>query len=387
MPIQNTILAQMLDDLAHQQDGFSFGEPKRYSDKALGLVVPILRKGNYRRNYIMSREGKINLKDSGKINKVHVTNNEDTPAFIRGGTIFGGDTQERAVIMGIVIDANTTSDVPVRCVHASKGIRGGSIMRDEGIVPHEMFPTFIGGKQEEVWNHVRRFTTGEKINRTRDEFSNRFSDWQSRSLSLHSKSSSRDRLIGARVNEPASAFLGGVSTYPIETDRSHAQSDDLLGNLKEISKGKVDMENFIKQMKPLKDQVGAVVFDGVGIVGVELFDTSKSWKVLHEQVLKKYDDALTLEQEEPIFTLQEDMVVKKITEFVEKVLGCDEKELSSVQLKSNNSYAHTTELINGGIIGEYTQIGSHVIHIFLMKRHLSPEEKKKQKGKELEVTC
>jgi len=104
-----------LQTILEEKDNFQFGESWRFSDDSLVAVLPILRKSDKTRNYIILKEAKnVEISDTGQINRVRITNNEDKPVYIRMGEIFTGKTQERIAIRSHVILPKESVDVEVR---------------------------------------------------------------------------------------------------------------------------------------------------------------------------------------------------------------------------------------------------------------------------------
>ena len=117
-----------------EKEGFILDEPWRLNEETLFAIVPILRKSKKKRKYIMLAEAKdVQIEDTGQIAYVYVKNNEEKPLFVSRGTIFRGKTQERAAIHGHLIQPGKGMRVSVRCVHASKGIKGKAEMEYAGI--------------------------------------------------------------------------------------------------------------------------------------------------------------------------------------------------------------------------------------------------------------
>jgi len=317
MPIGNNEFGVFLWNIADEKEGFKFGKPWRQSEKSLGIVVPILRTKKTKRQYKMVEEtNKVNIEDTGAIDKVNVVNNDAQAVFMRSGMILAGDTQERAVVSGSVVMPNSTMEVEVKCVHASKGIRSGTRMKPMDYAPLRVHKALKSLDQGTVWNAVQ---------------------------------------------DHSQAMVGFMS-MSAPSHAMQSDSDDLMGTIEEVETVKQDIEDAIKDIPLIKDQVGAIIFDSVGIVGFEVFDSPDSWKALHKKVLAKYSDVLQQKQEEPLFQLKSEIIPEKIRAFTEDILKADEKQ-------SNVSKISVTMLIDGkGIIGEYTTISGTIIHMIVFKK-------------------
>lgn len=341
-------------NIAEQKEGFTFGKPWRQSKQSLGLVVPILREKDIQRKYKMIEETKkITIEDTGSIDKVRIINKGDDSVFIRSGVILTSDsTQERVTVSGIIIQPNSTQEVEVKCIHASKGIRSGTKMKATNYAPPIVLAALYARDdrgevdQGRVWNSVIRYSS-KMQNRKKNSFS--MSSLGARNLD------SRSSIIGAQT----SRRIGRIKS--VEQPIS-APSDDLAKTIDEVETVKKTIEGAIKEMPVMEHQVGAIIFDSVGIVGFEVFDGTKSWKALHKKVIAKYSDILQKEQEEPLFQLNKDIIPEKIRDFVEKIMESKESTIQESKLS-------TTKIIDGvKIVGEYTGINGEIIHVIAFKR-------------------
>jgi len=131
------MIREFIESIVEEKNGFSFDRPHRLGEKSLSVLVPVIRKADWKRNYITLSEAKnISIKDTGNIDFVNVQNNEDEPLYISRGSIFKGDTQERAVIHGHIIKPNSNLNVAVRCIHQTKGISNNANMEYGGSTPY-----------------------------------------------------------------------------------------------------------------------------------------------------------------------------------------------------------------------------------------------------------
>lgn len=331
-------------NVAEEKDGFKFGKPWKQSNKSLGLVIPILREKDIKREYVMLEETKnITIEDTGSIDKVRIINKGDQSVFIRSGVILAGDTQERAVVSSVIIMPNTTEEVEVKCVHASKGIRSGTKMKAKNYAPPVVLSALYSRNQGKVWNSVQQYSSHMR-NKSIGGFH-----------TLYSQTSGGPRLHNRRIG--AVKRLDSMEDHPIS-----ASSDDLIGTIEEVELSKKSIDEAIKDIPVMKHQVGAIIFDASGIVGFEVFDSAISWKALHKKVISKYGDVLQKEQEEPLFELKEEVIPKKIRAFVEDIMKSDEK-------KSHESKIATTIFIDGTkIVGEYTEANGGIVHVIAFKR-------------------
>ena len=155
------MIEQFLGNL-NNETGYKFGNPWRYSEKSLGVIVPILKIGDIEeREYITLEEAKdkgVIFKDSGHIDKVLIESSLSMPIFIRSGTVLKSkETQPRAVESSVIIipKKENIHEVPVRCIYASKGIHTGGKFTYGGDAPIEVRSSLLSRSgQGSTWSAV-----------------------------------------------------------------------------------------------------------------------------------------------------------------------------------------------------------------------------------------
>src|SRR5271157_5833751 len=92
----------ILSAISEEKLGFSFGKPQRLGENALSVVLPIVRETSAKRQYITYPEtDKVEIVDVGTISRMKVSSVSTENVFLRAGTIFKGDTQERAIVRSV----------------------------------------------------------------------------------------------------------------------------------------------------------------------------------------------------------------------------------------------------------------------------------------------
>ncbi len=401
-------LKTFLTDIINSRFGYKLGEPWKYSEESLGVVVPILRENTSDRQYITMYEvlQQLNMKDSGMIDQIELQNKTGTAIFIRSGTIFAGQTQNRASQhSGIYRKEEEVIDVC--CVHASHGIRSGEKMRFGDIAPPSVTMNLMKEDQSDVWNSVRKYTDGDTVSDNISIF-NTLKDFSSNHpqkeidakieelvTNVIESASSRPRghypkrdIIETILNSQFSFGLGSnlgqrgpeliesmektfgrektgemidniTSQYEKE-DRGY-ENDDLLGHLDKIKKGQSVLDDMMQKVPLFNNQVGAIIFSPVGVIAVETFDHPKSWEAIKKEIIEKYGDKIKDKQANHIFELKQEMIkpslmefIKELDEFVEKTIRKDE-------------FSETRVVKGKGVIGEYTLIKGQPIHVLLLK--------------------
>jgi len=328
---------ELLENIEQGTD-FILGTPWRYSDKSMGVVVPILVKEHVSktvRSYITLEEAKekgIEVKDTGKIDRVVIESSLDSPVFIRAGTILKSNTtQSRAVETSILIikkeeDKKHKMEVPVRCVYASKGISGGTKFAYGGTVPLEVREALLSKKgQASTWYAV------------------------------------------AKETNYRTQAMRSTPGFERHMQSSQVRSDNLSGVMEEIDKFTPNLDKILNKVPLFKEQVGAVFMDMKDVVGLEMFDHPKSWEAIHKDVEKRLGESVAKE-DQSFFKPDYDKVKPMIYGFMKKLIDGEKTEIKG---KGDSS----TVIIRGdGVIGEATMIGDKVIHLVGIKSQ--PESKK-----------
>lgn len=321
-------LENLLDKLK-QGEEFSLGDPWRFSDKAVGIVVPILRASQPKRGYVLLEEvkDKLEILDSGSIDKLIVKGDVDSPVFFRGGSMLQGKgTQSRAVQYGVVVIPTKREVIPVMCIHASHPISPHAFFAYAGPAPRSVYKALsFRRSQSEVW--------------------------------------------GA-----ASMYAANALTH---TPSLSAPMDDLVSVVRQTERFKGDVEELVKRIPAtLVNQVGVAILDLKGTVGIELFDCTESWKAFADSLIKNYSDILTKEQEIDIFEPNMEKIALNIFAFLEKARQTQAEEVYN---KDNS----TTYLLKGEVFGEYTALNGSVIHLVLTRKE--PEEERKPTDERLRL--
>jgi len=301
-------------------DGYRFGEPWRTSSKALSFVVPIIQEAPpSSRNYYVIEEVKdrVTIEDTGHIGELRVKGDIDKPVFFRGGGVLEGvGTQSRAVKFDVVVIPQREETIKVLCVHASHPISTGRKFRVRGVAPRPVFMALARGDQYATWSAVSNYSRAL---------------WQ------------------------ASATSPRTTTTPF-------YSDNLVTVMETVEKFREDVKKKLEKIPAtLQNQVGVVVIDAKGVVGLELFDHPDSWKAFSDSIMRHYEDVLTEEAEADIFKLDEEKIVPTIKNFLEKAKNCKEEQVWKGEV------GVTYALKGDEIVGQYTAIKGKTVHLILAR--------------------
>ena len=316
--------------IAEEKDGFSFGESWRYSEDSLVALLPILRDSEKVRNYLLLRESeKATISDTGNISKVKIFNGDSKPIYIRMGEIFVGKTQERVAIRSYMVMPNEKIDIEVKCVHASKGIFGGTKMESGGTVSDNVMSTMS------ISSFKLKNVDQRKI-------------WRDVAMNANNLSASANSFLNSDISH-----TGGDN---IEFDVS-AVSDDFVSNIKNFSKA---INKVLEKVPFFKNQVGIATIAVEGIIGIECFDLTKSWEALREDVIKKEGEHLAQSQNDSPFEFKKEKAAKTVkalllTDFEEKTLF----KTKDYRIIGLNSEKYT---------GEIVEMKDEVVHILVIKK-------------------
>ena len=378
-------LQEFLGDIVEKRHGFRLGDPWKYSETALAVVVPILRGQAPERPYITMYEvlKQMGIKDSGHVSGVEIQNKTGKAVFVRAGTIFTGATQSRAAENSTVIQPGKT-EIPVRCVHQTHGIQSGSEMKFGDIAPMSVTMNLISqAGQGAVWDSVRSYTGGDRdyhmscLVQNDDAFHHtagpmRYSltpeHRNRRNLSsindcgFYGNSSSGKSYSGNSYsgNESNHYFVGAV--FDGGSGSGHG-TDDLLGYMNKVNGGRDVINDMLQKVPLFEDQVGAIVFNPVGVVAVETFDHPMSWEAIKKEVIEKFGDKVTQEQAEHLFELKPDKILPAIKKFIE---GLKKNHEHTVR---KDDKSETRVVIGEGLVGEYTLVKDRVIHAIIVREN------------------
>lgn len=405
-----TDLKTYLKNIADNRLGYRLGDPWKYSEETLGVVVPILRENSPNREYCTMYEvlKELNINDTGNIDQIGLQNKSGMAIFVRAGTIFTGKTQNRAAQHSGVY-SNEKEVINVRCVHASYGIHRGEEMGFGDIAPPSVTMNLMARDQSSVWNSVRNYTGSSETERQRrfgsglcglatvdsitidtntipeglpegvkkalgfiSDSKKRRSDTR---CGVHTFSSSdgtkKTRITreftsegitqlwsGELSNEHIEEIARFASTNNVNTNLHDTATNDLLGHIK---KNQSVIDDMMQKVPLFDNQVGAIIFNPVGVIAVETFDHPKSWESIKKEIIEKYGDKIKEKQSEHLFELKPEAIIPAFRKFIE---GLD-KFVEKVVRKDD--FSETRAIIGEGIVGEYTLVKGQSIHVLLLK--------------------
>jgi hypothetical protein len=351
-------LQSFLNDVVDEKLGYKLSTPWKYSEQTLGVVVPILRQAAPEREYVTMYEvlKDLGMKDTGHIDQVELQNRAGKAVFIRAGTIFAGSTQPRAAQHSGVYQPGK-EEVPVRCVQQTRGINPGSEMKFGDIAPMSVTMNLMSGSQSRVWESVRRYTSGDSDDDTHYAFAptprrgGMNVGSRHRSQSLYTGGDS-----GGSTGEGIrfTACAGAPSTAGRGTD-------DLLGHMQKMKEGQAMLDDMMQRVPLFDTQVGAIIFNPVGVIAVETFDHPMSWAAIKKEIIEKYGDKIMDKQAEHLFELKPEAILPALKKFIKGLEKNTEKTIRK------DGFSETRVVMGEGIIGEYTIVKGQTIHVLLIR--------------------
>jgi hypothetical protein len=357
-------LQKFLEEVIEEKEGFSLGEPWKYSEDALAVVVPILRPDAPDREYVTMYEvlKELGIKDTGEIERIELQNRAGKPVFVRAGTIFTGGTQSRASQNSVVFQPGK-NDVNVRCVHQTHGIRGGADMKFGDIAPPSVTEKLMSkADQGEVWRSVHRFTGQIRDIQDHMDVEENFIGYMQTDDTRYPSPPPRPRGGRNVMGLKTRMTLGETTNKRAPTPRlRRIRSDDLLGHLKQRDEGKTLLDDMMQRVPLFENQVGAIIFNPVGVVAVEIFDHEKSWAAIKKEIIEKHGDKIMEEQANHLFELKPDRIIPALKKFVDKLADYKEENIYK------DGFSETRIIVGDGIVGEYTIVLGKVIHALLTR--------------------
>jgi len=112
----------------------------------------------------------------------------------------------------------------------------------------------------------------------------------------------------------------------------------------------------------LNNQVGVTIINSRGVLGLEMFNHPDSWRAFSRSIVRNYADILAKERAgDYLFELKTDRVPTAVEKFLKEA-----QKLSEASVVKNK--LGETRMFTGKLAGEYTTLGSTVIHMILKKK-------------------
>jgi hypothetical protein len=342
-------MLKLLEPLAGQKTGYSFGKPTRVDDKSLAVIVPILRETSLKRQYITLPETeKVNIFDTGKIDEMEAENQSGETVYLRSGTLFKGATQERALQRSVVLFVGKKAKMSVRCVHMTRGINPNSAVKYGGLTPHD-FDTHVYGAG---------YTPKDQT-----------AYWQSAATTSNVMFQQMSSAGGSSCSAdfpshhiPQSFYFSDTPTFD-STKTFRSSEDNLAANL---DKHALHFDELLSKVKRVEHQSGLALITASGVETIETFDHADSWTALHDAAIKRLGTAMLRDDRGSVFEYKPEHAHRQINE----VLALDWKTNVIWSHRPNNGEP-SIEMIGlscGDYVGEVTEISGNVVHLVILKK-------------------
>jgi hypothetical protein len=418
-------LHNILEVVAGQALGFHFGKPQRVEDKALAVVLPILRDGEIDRGYVTYPEATkhVLVTDSGSIHKVNLKNNHDQPVFVRSGSVFAGmDTQSRTITRSAVLFPGKEVSLDARCVHQSHSIRSGAPFAYHGTISLDVEKSVYGSgftprDQSVYWQNVQASSL------RKAQFSDLMDDRDPlATLRLHdamqtvllarpnrtattrelSEEIARRGLYVRRDGKAAAAGQIGARARRYNTmfevfgygivrlreehlsdreppnNRSHLEArrasvrsspqfevsearDNFVADDTEFT---ANLDELLSKVKLHEHQVGISLITDRGVETIELFEADLSWAALHADSVKRIGTGFITEENESVFEYKPEKAIEQVC----RVLALNYESNTIFEHRAGDQSLVITGLTSATHVGEIVEFGGTVIHLSLLKR-------------------
>ena len=131
--------------------------------------------------------------------------------------------------------------------------------------------------------------------------------------------------------------------------------------MNKVEEGRKELDEMMQKVPLFKDQVGAIIFNPVGVVAVETFDHPMSWEAVKKEVIEKHGDKLMEKQAEHLFELKPDKIAPAFRKFIK---GLKESQEHSVR---KDDLSETRIIVGKGLVGEYTLVKGRVVHSIIVR--------------------
>jgi hypothetical protein len=355
-------LSNVFASVAGEKLGFSYGKPKRVDAKSLTVLLPILRETTLKRQYVTFPETeKCLIFDTGRIDEMEARNESGENVFIRSGTLFRGSTQERALQRSAVIFSGQKGMLPVRCVHRSRGITGGSKVVYGGLTPLNLDKSnyHSGYKfkdQGETWANVQ------KTNMLRSaEVEKKRSGSENRKYTGQSVNQTMGETVGSMWDADMPITSAGATHC--DYFMHEPKQDDLASNLDHFA---LNFEEILSKVKLEKNQAGIALITDGGVETIEIFDHADSWKALHESAVKRMGAELVKEDPESVFEFKPKHAVSMVNKVL--ALAWARNLILERRPEGGEPKLVITGLTSGEYVGEVVELNDQVIHLTFLKK-------------------
>lgn len=351
------VVSDILLDIAQERNGYSIGEPWRFTELSLAAVVPLIRESQGRERLyrlFSERKNEVKVTDTGNIERITLISKSEFPILVKAGEVLTGSTQSRTITMSQVLMPDEKLTVPCACVHSSKGIREGQGMTPSNYSPLDVRRTILRGHYEKrggpVWGNL-----SQGYYRDQGEIWGGVHRYASRAASgLKSMVS----FAAVRDIPELEDFRGLDLTY-------HTPSDDLAGR---VSESQQKYQDILKKVPKVDSQVGIVLLTMTGLESMEAFEHPDAWEGIRKAILGAESDKISdISDQNGLFEFKverakgiiKDLLTKDFTEkvAVDRVVGTEIPRRTQTLILDTEQF-----------VGEAVTLDDNPIHLTLVRK-------------------
>ena len=351
------VVSDILLDIAHERNGYSIGEPWRFTEHSLAAVVPLVRESQGRERLyrlFSERKDEVKVTDTGNIERLTLVSKSEFPILVKAGEILTGSTQSRTITTSQVLMPGEKLTVPCACVYSSKGIREGQGMTPSTYSPLDVRRVVLRGHYEKRggpnWGDF-----SEGYQRDQGEIWGGVKSYASKASSGMNSMAA----FAASHDTPELESLRGLDlTY-------HTPSEDLAGRVSE-SQGKY--KDILKKVPKVDSQIGIVLLTMVGLESMEAFEHPDAWEGIRKAVLGAESDKISdISDQNGLFEFK----VERARGIIQDLLTKDFNEKVAVDRVVGTEVPRRTKTLildTEQFVGEAVTLDDTPIHLTLVRK-------------------
>lgn len=397
-------VSKFLADVAEQRLGYRFGDALRVTPESLSVVIPIIRDTPLKRQYMLLCEvaDEVTITDAGIINRMRLHNRSKHNVFVRSGTIFRGKTQARALTRSAILFPGMVADLDVRCVHRSRGIKGGTRVEADGYTPLDIDKAvykagYVPNDQHAYWHSVHNYAVTTRAyhkDQTKQDHTVDQS-WRYAAARPQSKaqmtstksyhrqpgitwtmggdrpmlySAPRDQQPGTFTSYDSIEISGnlfdtqGAAEYISCGHQAAARHDDLASIMDDVSS---NLDAILAKVKRVDNQVGLGLVTEKGLQCIEFFDLDESWAAIHGDAVKRVGSDLARVDAENAFEFKPRAALNTLA----AVLADDYKVNVIFKHKADGGEPSVRiyGLTSSRFVGEVVEVDNRVMHVSIIR--------------------
>lgn len=344
------IISDMLLDIAHERNGYSIGEPWRFTEHSLAAVVPLARESQGRKRLyrlFSERKNEVKVKDTGNIERLTLISKSEFPILVKAGEVLTGSTQSRTITISQILMPGEKLTVPCACVYSSKGI-----MEGQDMIPTVFSPLDV--RREVYRGHYERRGGLEWGNFADGYFRDQGRIWGG--VKTHAKTSSRR--LGTLCAYAASHNIPDVKSLGDLDLNYHTPSEDLAGR---VSESQNKYRDILKKIPKIDSQIGMALLTMTGLESMEAFEHTDAWDGIRKSILGAESDKISdVSDQDGLFEFK----TEKAKSIIQDLLTKDFNEKVVVDREKTKTIMLDTKKF----VGEAVTLNDTPIHLTFVRK-------------------